>query len=122
MIRLTVVIGGILAILGVVGYIATAATSLTALIPSAVGVLLLVCATVAARRPANHRHAMHTALVIALIAALASLRNVARLGDLLAGTATNPAAVLLSTIMFVLLAGYIAAGVRSFVATRRISS
>ena len=63
MIRLTVVIGGILAILGVVGYIATAATSLTALIPSAVGVLLLVCATVAARRPANHRHAMHTASV-----------------------------------------------------------
>ena len=65
---------------------------------------------------------MHTALVIALIAALASLRNVARLGDLLAGTAMNPAAVLLSTIMFVLLAGYIAAGVRSFVAARRISS
>ena len=122
MIRLTVVIGGILAILGVVGYVATAAASLTALIPSAVGVLLLVCATVAARMPANHRHAMHTALVIALIAALASLRNVARLGDLLAGTATNPAAVLLSTIMFVLLAGYIAAGVRSFVAARRISS
>ena len=48
---------------------------------------------------------MHTALAIALITALASLRNVVRLGDLLAGTATNPAAVLLSTIMFVLLAG-----------------
>ena len=119
MTRLTVVIGGILIVLGVVGYVATAAASLTALIPTAVGILLLICAAVAIRKPAAHRHAMHAALAIALIAALGSLRNVVRLGDLLAETAANPAAVLLTTVMFVLLVGYLVAGIRSFVAARR---
>jgi uncharacterized membrane protein len=119
MTRLTAVIGGILIVLGVVGYVATAAASLTALIPTLVGILLLACAAIAIRRPAAHRHAMHAALAIALIAALGSLRNVVRLPDLLAGTAANPAAVLLTTVMFLLLAGYLIAGIRSFVAARR---
>ena len=122
MLRLTYAIGAVLTVLGVVAYVATAAASLTALIPSAVGVLLLACATIAARRPAVHRHAVHVALAIALVGALGSLRNVAGLGDLFAGTATNPPAVLVSTIMFVLLVGYLIAGVRSFVAARRIRS
>jgi hypothetical protein len=122
MIRLTAVIGVILVVLGVVGYAATAAASLTALIPAVVGVLLLVCAAIARRGPAANRHAMHAALAIALLSALGSLRNVARLGDLFAGTAANPAAVLVSTIMFVLLVGYLVVGVRSFVAARRVRS
>jgi hypothetical protein len=122
MTRLTVVIGGLLVVLGVVGYLATGATSLTALIPSLVGVLLLACAAIAVRRPASSRHAVHAALAIALVAAIGSLRNVAQLGDLLAGSAANPGAVVVSTIMFVHLVGYVGAGVRSFVAARRSSS
>lgn len=122
MVRLTVVVGGLLTVLGVVGYVATAAASLTALIPAAVGLLLLACAAIAARRPGARRHAIHAALVIALIGALGSLRNVARIGELFAGTASNPAAVLVSTIMFVVLVAYIAAGVRSFVVARRVRS
>lgn len=118
MTRLTFALGAILTLLGVIAYLATAAASLTALIPSVVGVLLLACAALA-RRPQWHRHALHAALAVALLAALGSVMNVLRLGEVFAGTAERPAAVVVSTIMFVLLLGYLAAGMRSFLAARR---
>lgn len=118
MTRLTVVIGAALVVLGVVAYAVTAAASVTALIPSLVGVLLLLCA-VAARKPAWHRHGIHAALVVALFGALGTVMNVVRIGEVFAGTAERPAAVIESTLMFVLLVGYLVMGVRSFVAARR---
>jgi hypothetical protein len=118
MTRLTVVIGAVLVVLGIVTYAVTAAASVTALIPSLVGVLLLVCAAVA-RKPAWHRHGIHAALVVALLGALGTLMNVVRIGEVFAGTAERPAAVIESTLMFVLLVGYLAMGVRSFVAARQ---
>lgn len=118
MTRLTFLLGAILVLLGVIFYVATGAASLTALIPSAVGALLLGCAAIA-RRAEWHRHALHAALAIALLAVLGSLMNVFRLGEVLAGTAARPAAAVESTIMVVLLLGYLAAGVRSFLAARR---
>jgi hypothetical protein len=118
MTRLTVVIGAVLVVLGIVTYAVTAAASVTALIPSLVGVLLLLCAAVA-RKPAWHRHGIHAALVVALLGALGTLMNVVRIGEVFAGTAERPAAVIESTLMFVLLVGYLAMGVRSFVAARQ---
>jgi hypothetical protein len=118
MTRLTFTIGGILTVLGIVAYVATGAVSVTALIPALVGVLLLACAALA-RRPALHRHSIHGALVIALLGAAGSLMNVVKLGDLFAGTAQRPSAIVVSTIMFVLLVFYIAMGVRSFIVARR---
>ncbi|MEN3265072.1 hypothetical protein [Pseudonocardia sp.] len=121
MTRLTFTIGGILTVLGIVAYVATGAVSVTALIPAFVGVLLLVCATLA-RRPALHRHSIHGALVIALLGAAGSLMNVVKLGDVFAGTAQRPSAIVVSTIMFVLLVFYIAMGVRSLIVARRSSA
>lgn len=117
--RLTLVIGGILVVLGVVAYVATGAVSVTALIPAFVGLLLLLCALIARRGEKARMHATHAALAIALLAALGSLMQVAKLGDVFAGTAQRPAAVVVSTVMFVLLVVYIVMGVRSFVAARR---
>jgi hypothetical protein len=102
----------------VVAYIVSGAVSVTALIPAFVGVLLLIAALVGRRSDKARKVAMHTALVIALLAALGALRNVFGLGDLIAGTAERPAAVITSTIMFLLLVAYLAAGVRSFVKAR----
>jgi hypothetical protein len=45
--------------------------------------------------------------------------NVARIGEVFAGTAERLAAVVVSTLMFVVLVVYVVAGVRSFVAARR---
>ncbi|MBN9606830.1 MAG: hypothetical protein J0G30_09490, partial [Actinomycetales bacterium] len=62
---------------------------------------------------------IHIALVVALLGVAGTLMNVLQLGSVFAGTAERPAAVLVSTITFLLLIVYIALGVRSFVVARR---
>lgn len=119
MLRLTFVIGGILVVLGVVAYVATAAASVTALIPAFVGILLVVCGAIGTRGEGARKHAIHAALVVALVGALGSLMQVVKLGEVFAGTAERPIAVVLSTVMFVLLVAYVVLGVRSFVAARK---
>lgn len=118
MTRLTQAIGAILVVTGVIAYIATSAASVTALIPAFIGLALLAAGLIA-RKPAAHRHAIHAALVVALLGALGSLMQVAKIGALFDGTAERPAAIIVSTVMFVLLIGYLVAGVRSFIAARQ---
>ncbi|MDV6014331.1 hypothetical protein [Haloechinothrix sp. LS1_15] len=119
--RLTVIVGGILTVTGIIAYAATGAASVTALIPSFIGVLLIVCG-VLARKPTLHRYSLAAAMVIALLGALGALRNVADLGELFAGTADTPSAVITSTIMFVLLVVYLVVGVVQFLRARRSPS
>lgn len=118
MTRLTTIVGALLVATGVVAYVVTAASSVTALIPAFVGGLILICAAIAGR-PALHRHGIHAALVVALLGALGSLMNVAKIGQLLAGTAERPAAIVTSVILFVVCAVYVVLGIRSFVTARR---
>lgn len=118
MLALTAWTGALLVATGVIAYVVTAFVSVTALIPAFVGVLLLIAALVARRAEKFRKPAMHVALVIALLAALGALRNVAKVGDLFAGTAERPAAIITSIIMFVLLVVYLIAGVRSFIKAR----
>ncbi|MGO2749753.1 MAG: hypothetical protein ACTIA6_06850 [Pseudoclavibacter sp.] len=115
---LTILIGAVLVVTGAVAYFVSDTGSLTALIPAAVG-LLLVIAGLIARNPKLRKHAIHGALAVALLGAIGSLMNVAKLGDLFAGTAERPGAIISSTIMLVLLVALITAGVRSFIAARR---
>ncbi len=118
MLALTTWTGALLVATGVIAYVVTAFASVTALIPAFVGVLLLIAALIGRRSDKARKPAMHAALVIALLAALGALRNVFGVGDLIAGTAERPAAIITSIIMFVLLVGYLVAGVRSFVKAR----
>lgn len=116
--RLTLTIGALLTLTGVIAYGLTGAVSLTALIPSAVGALLLVAGGLAAN-PTLHRHAIHGALVVALLGALGSLMNVVKVGQLFTGTAERPGAIWASLAMFVLSVVYLAFGIGSFIAARR---
>ncbi|MGV0580581.1 hypothetical protein ABQE57_19275 [Mycolicibacterium elephantis] len=118
MLALTTWIGALLVAAGVIAYVVTAFASVTALIPAFVGVLLLIAALIGRRSEKTRKPAMHAALVIALLAALGALRNVFKVGDLIAGTAERPGAIITSIIMFVLLVVYLIAGVRSFVKAR----
>ena len=118
MLTLTNWVGGLLVATGVIAYVATGAASFTALIPAAVGVLLLIAALIGRRSENARKHAMHTGLAIALLGALGALMNVVKLGDLFAGTAERPGAIIASTVMFALLVVYLVAGVRSFVQAR----
>ncbi len=116
--KLTLAIGALLTLTGVIAYGATGAVSMTALIPSAVGVLLVVAGGLAAN-PNLHRHAIHGALVVALLGALGSLMNVVKVGHIFDGTATRPAAIWASVAMFVLSVIYLAFGISSFINARR---
>lgn len=119
MIALTLWTGGILTVTGLGAYLLTGAESITSLIPAFIGILLLIAGGVGARVDGARRHAVHAALVIALLGALGSLMNVAQIGDLIAGDAERPAAIVVSLIMLVVLLVYLAAGIRSFVAARK---
>lgn len=115
---LTFAVGGILTATGVVAYFASDASSMTALIPSALGVLILIAAVVS-RAPKARRHAIHAALAIALLGIAGTAMNVMKIGELLAGTAERPNAVIASTVTFVVLLVFLAVGIASFVRARR---
>lgn len=117
MVRLTTALGVALVILGVGAYVLTSAVSITALIPAFVGVPLLACAAVA-RSARRRRPALAVALAVALLGALGSAMNAIKIGEAIAGTAQRPSAVWVSTVMFVLLVGYLVVGVRAVLTSR----
>ena len=108
-------LGIVLIVLGLIGYFGTGRISVTALIPAFFGAVFVILALVA-RSDAARKHAMHAAVAIALIGLLGTLvRVIPALG---AGQLTRPA-VLAQLIMSILLAGYVALGVKSFKDARR---
>ena len=114
----TIALGVALIILGLAGYFLTGAVSLTALIPAAFGLVIAV-AGLMARDERKRQHAMHAAVVVALLGFLGSVRGLLQIGAVFDGTAARPAAVIAQTIMAVLTLGYIVLAVRSFVQARR---
>lgn len=114
----TVATGIALIVLGLGGYLLTGASSLTALIPAVFG-LLLVGAGLVARRERLRMHAMHAAVVVALLGFLGSVRGLFRIADVFHPISTRPAAIVAQAIMALLMLGFIALAVRSFVQARR---
>lgn len=110
--------GIILIVLGLLSYFGTGRISVTALIPAFFGALFVVLALVA-RNASARKHAMHAAVALALLGLLGTLgRLVPALFD---GQLARPA-VLAQLVMTVLLAIYIALGVKSFKEARRLRS
>jgi hypothetical protein len=107
--------GLILIVLGIASYTLTGRTSLTAMIPAFFGAAFLVCAIIA-RKETMRKHAMHAAVAIGLIGAIAALAR--GIPAAFSGDPTRPA-VLAQMTMGVLLLVYVALGVQSFIAARR---
>jgi hypothetical protein len=107
--------GLLLIALGIGSYLITGRTSMTALIPAFFGAALVVCAMVA-RNESARKHAMHAAVAIGLIGAVASLAR--GVPAAMNGDAGRPA-VLAQLAMGGLLLVYVAMGVQSFIAARR---
>lgn len=119
MTQVTALVGVLLMITGVGGYILTHMVSRTALIPAAIGVVLLLLATWGKRQSAQ-KHAMHGAMVVALLGIAGSLRGVLQLPTVLSGgEVARPAAVYAQSITAVALLVLLVAGIRSFIAARR---
>ena len=107
--------GLILIVLGVASYVTTGRTSMTALIPAIFGAVFVICALIA-RTESMRKHAMHAAVAVGLIGAIASLARA--VPAVLAGDLARPA-VLSQVAMAVLLVIYVWLGVQSFIAARK---
>ena len=110
--------GTLLIIIGILGYINGVMTnhaSLTALIPTFVGVVLLLLGVIARKNQGLRKHLMHVAVVVALLGFLASAgRLVARASELSYNAAVvSQVSMALICLLFVILA------VKSFIDARR---
>jgi uncharacterized membrane protein len=109
--KLTVVVGLLLVLQGLGFYFGGTTKSPTALIPSAVGVVLLICGVLALRESLR-KHLMHVAAAVGTLGLLAALGRIAS-----AGLHLTPAGISLS-LMAVLCGGFVALCVKSFIDAR----
>jgi len=105
-------------LLGLGGFILTGSTHKTALIPCAFGVLFVLFGLLAFKDKFR-KHAMHAAVLIALLAFVGTAKALAHLPDLFRGTAEKPAAVITQAVNAFLSLGFILLAVRSFIQARR---
>lgn len=111
--------GAVLIGVGVLGYLFSGAASVTALLPAVLGLIVLALG-LAARREQLRKHAVHAALVVAVLGLLGSLPRVGGVFTLLGGgSVERPIAAVASLATVVVCAVFIALGVRSFIAARR---
>jgi amino acid permease len=117
---IAIIAGGLLAAIGIAGFVATGRTQFTALIPLALGNLLVLMGALTLAQPAWRKHAMHVAATVALLGVLGSAGGIMKLVRWLAGTVPeHPIAVLAQSGTSVVCAIFLAFAVRSFIAARR---
>jgi hypothetical protein len=115
---LALLVGGVLVAIGVGTYVGTGAHSPTALIPAALGALIGLAGLVA-RNPRLRMHAMHVAVLVALLGVLGCIPGLLRLPALLGGTAERPVAVVAQIVTFLICLAFVVSAVRSFIEARR---
>ncbi|HEV7645693.1 MAG TPA: hypothetical protein VGO50_17270 [Pyrinomonadaceae bacterium] len=114
---LTVLIGLMLVLTGLGGYGYAVATkgpdghaSPTALIPAAIGLLILLCGILAIFKESLRKHLMHAALVIALLGAIASAATISFTATAATASKSITAVLCLALVLF---------GIKSFINARR---
>ena len=112
--KLSILVGSLLTVLGVLLYFSTGKASPTALIPSFLGIPILVCG-VLAKDEKKRKTVAHIALTIALLGALAGFGR--GLPKLFGGDAG--VAILGMLAMSVICTVYVIACIRSFIAARK---
>jgi len=108
-------------LLGVGGFVMTGSAHKTALIPCAFGILFVIFGLLAFKENMR-KHAMHGAVLIALLAFLGTAKALPHLPDLFRGTAEKPAAIITQSINAGISLLYILLAVRSFIQARRARS
>ena len=117
----TIVVGAILTAIGLFGYFGSASDnpSVTALIPAFLGGVLIVCGLVAFK-PNLRMQAMHAAVLLALLGAVAALvRAIPKFGFLASDDPTFRRPVAMMFLMAITCMIYVGLCVRSFIAARR---
>jgi hypothetical protein len=111
--RLTIGFGVVLVLIGVAGYVASGSVSVTALIPAFIGVPMAVVGWMMGH-PNLHAAGLYSAIALAVIMALGSLRGVA---GLLVGDFSEPA--LIQLVLFLASIGFVVFAAREVFAGRR---
>lgn len=120
--QITLALGLLLTLIGVGFYFGTGATSVTALIPAFLGVPMAIVG-VLARRENLRKHAMHAAVLLALVGFLGSARGLLQLPALLTGAElARPAAVAAQSVTALLCIVFVGLAVSSFIQARRSGS
>jgi hypothetical protein len=119
--KLSINIGIVLIILGIVSYIATSAVSVTALIPAFFGLAFGGLGILAKRNESMRKHAMHAALLLAILGLGGSFGGLTTLiSSLFSGeTPDRLSAVIGQSIMAALCILFLILGVKSFVDARK---
>ena len=121
MAKLTIMFGVVLILLGLVGLFASPLHSPTALIPSIVGVILVILGFVALTDDAKKRMLyMHIAVTVGLLGFLGTAKSIFDYIQMMRGVQfPHPIAVEEKAAMSVLLLVFVVLCVRSFIAARR---
>lgn len=121
MAKLTMAFGVLLVLIGVGGFVLTGSAHPTALIPSAIGAILLLSGVLANTEDAKCRMLwMHIAVTVGLLGALATIKSAWDVTQLARGVAyPHPIAVEEKALTCLLCAIFVAFCVRSFIAARR---
>lgn len=118
--KLTNNIGLILILLGVVTYFASGAASATALIPAFFGIAFVGLGWLAGKKENMRKHAMHAALLLAILGLGGSFGGLIQvIGQLGGGVIERPAAAYAQAIMAFICIFFVVAGVKSFIDARK---
>jgi hypothetical protein len=115
---ITLLFGVTYIFLGLGGFVLTGSIHKTALIPCGFGILFILFGLLAFKEKLR-KHAMHAAVLIALLAFLGTAKALTHLPDLVQGTAEKPAAIITQSLNAGLSLLYILLAVRSFIQARR---
>ncbi|MEM9187788.1 MAG: hypothetical protein AAGF12_01330 [Myxococcota bacterium] len=120
MAKTTIIFGGALIALGLVSYFGTGMASVTALIPAFAGIPFCLLGVVALKESLR-KHAIHVALLLALVGGLGSAgMGFPKLVTMITGgEVARPQAVIVQSIMGVILIVYVAMGIKSFIDARK---
>jgi uncharacterized membrane protein HdeD (DUF308 family) len=105
-------------LLGLGGFVLTGSTHKTALIPCAFGILFVLFGLFAFKDKFR-KHAMHAAVLIALLAFVGTAKALAHLPELFNSTAEKPASIITQSLNAGFSILYIILAVRSFIQARR---
>ncbi|MEX1010639.1 MAG: hypothetical protein WDZ29_01115 [Balneolaceae bacterium] len=118
--KLTQALGYFLIVLGVAAYFLTGMESVTALIPAFFGLVFAGLGYLATTNEAMRKHAMHAALLLAILGLAGSFGGLVQLlGALGGGEVERPAAAIAQSLMAISCLSFLIMGIKSFIAARK---
>jgi hypothetical protein len=118
--KLSLTIGALLILLGILSYVLTGAESITALIPAFFGIVFALLGYVAGIKESWKKHAMHAALLFAILGLFGSFGGIPEVFGYLSGNVPErPAASIGRAIMALLCIVFLVLGVKSFIDARK---